>query len=171
MNYFCDLIDELPGLQSHRPDKDSGWTKGGWYFPLAHYKPQELGGLSVKRFAEAVTAEGAVCAPGCNKPLHTHPLFTKMDVYHHGRPTRFANLPQDAQKNPLYSRSLPVCESINNHVIAIPWFKHYEPELIKAQAEAYKKVINNYQDLLSDDKAENEQGAYSSTFGKKKVQV
>ncbi len=166
MNYFGDLIDELPGLKVHRPEKDSGCSKGGWYFCLAHYKPQELGGLSVKRFADAVSAEGVLCSPGCNKPLHTHPLFTQMDVYHHGKPTRFANLPEGSEKNPLYSRSLPVCEQVNNKVIRIPWFKHFEPKVIEAYAQAYKKVVENYQQLLDEDSTENEEGAYSSTFSK-----
>jgi dTDP-4-amino-4,6-dideoxygalactose transaminase len=168
MTYFCDLIDQIPGIKAHRPAKNSGSTKGGWYYPLAHYNPEVLGGLSVGRFAEAVRAEGATCNAGCNKPLHTHTLFNDMDVYHHGRPTRYTNLPQTEQNNPIYIRHLAVSESINNKVISIPWFKKYEPKIIEEYANAYKKVANNYQQLLKDDIKESEEGAYSSTFGKKK---
>lgn len=167
MNYFCDLLEDTPGICPIRPDKNSNCTKGGWYYPLAHYKPDELGGLSVSRFAEAVRAEGGVCNAGCNKPLHLHPLFTEMDIYHHGRPTRYANLPEGSQNDPIYTRPLPVSEDINNKVCGIPWFKKFEPEIIEAYANTFKKVAANYQQLLKDDTKETQQGAYSSTFGKK----
>ena len=59
----------------------------GWYEPHGHYVPEELGGLSLTRFAQAVRAEGSICNPGCNLPLHTHPLFNTADVYGHGKPS------------------------------------------------------------------------------------
>ncbi len=84
MNYFWDLLEGVPGIRSHRPPKDSGSTKGGWYAPHGIYRPEELGGLSVQRFCEAVRAEGAPCYPGCNLPLHLHPLLNEIDVYNQG---------------------------------------------------------------------------------------
>ena len=80
MNYFCDLLDEIPGIKPIRPEKNSGSVKGGWYYPLAHYNSEELGGLSLTRYSEAVNAEGSMCSAGGNKPLHMHPLFLEMDV-------------------------------------------------------------------------------------------
>ena len=50
MNYFWDLVEPTSGVRSHWPPKDSETTKGGWYFPLGLYRPEELGGLSVTRF-------------------------------------------------------------------------------------------------------------------------
>ena len=32
MNYFWDLLENVPGIRAHRPPKDSGCTMGGWYF-------------------------------------------------------------------------------------------------------------------------------------------
>jgi dTDP-4-amino-4,6-dideoxygalactose transaminase len=167
MNYFCDLLDDSSGIRPIRPPKDSGITKGGWYYPHFKYIGEELEGLSLSRFSEAVRAEGAICNPGCNKPLHMHPLFTKMDVYGHGRPTRIAGLDETA-KVEQYIEKLPVAESINLHVFEVPWFKRYLPEIIEEHANAYKKIIKNYKALLADDTGDEEVGGWSSFFSSKK---
>jgi dTDP-4-amino-4,6-dideoxygalactose transaminase len=165
MNYFWDLLDDVPGLRSHRPPKDSGTTKGGWYAAHGLYKTEELGGLSVKRFSEAVIAEGAPCAPGCNRALHTHPLFHSVDVYGHGKPTNLVNLPSDIdiRQGP---GSLPVAESIQSRAFGIPYFKKFMPEIIEEYAAAYRKVAENYKDLLADDDQQASEGSWGLTARK-----
>lgn len=185
MNYFCDLLDDSAGIRPTRPPKGSNTTKGGWYFPLFKYVTEELEGLSLSRFSEAVRAEGSTCNPGCNKPLHLHPLFTTMDVYGHGRPTRIAYLdessPSEGRDESVeieqYIETLPVAEDINRRVFGVPWFKHYRPEIIEEHANAYKKVVKNYRALLAEDtgkhaegsrKAGSQIGGYSSFFSSQK---
>lgn len=164
MNYFCDLLDNTAGISPMRPEKNTNTTKGGWYYPHFKYVAEELGGLSLLRFSEAVRAEGSVCNPGCNKPLHLHPLFTEMDVYGHGRPTRIASLDESA-KIEQYIESLPVAENINRRVFEVPWFKHYRPKIIEEHAIAYRKVAENHQALLTEDSSPDaEIGGYSSFF-------
>ncbi len=107
MNYFWDLIEEATGIRPHRPRKGSGSTMGGWYAAHGLYRPEELGGLSVSRFTEAVRAEGVVCKPGVNAPLHLHPVFNTADVYGHGKPTRIAHADHDVRQA---QGSLPVSE-------------------------------------------------------------
>jgi perosamine synthetase len=150
MNYFGDLLEDAPGIRVHRPSKDPGLTMGGWYAPLGLYRTEELGGLSISRFCEAVSAEGFPCSPGCNKALHLHPLFNTVDVYNQGKPTRIANLPDgvDVRQPP---GSLPVSEGIQKKVFRIPWFKHFRPQIIEAYADAFRKAAEHYQDLLADD--------------------
>jgi len=176
MNYFCDLLEDSAGIRPMRPPKGTNTTKGGWYFPLFKYVTEELEGLSLSKFSEAVCAEGSICNPGCNKPLHLHPLFTTMDVYGHGRPTRIAYLDESA-KIEQYIETLPVAEGINRRVFGIPWFKHYRPEIIEEHANAYKKVVKNYRALLVEDtekdaegsnKAGSQIGGYSSFFSSRK---
>lgn len=169
MNHFCHLLEGLPGIRPIRPAKGSGTTKGGWYYPLFRYMPKELGGLSLTRFGEAVSAEGAVCRPGCNKPLHLHPLFTSMDVYGQGRPTRLAHLHglADASRFP---ENLPVTEAANRLTFEVPWFKHYRADIIAQHADAYKKVIRNHEALLEGDDGGDERiGGYTSFFGEQKT--
>lgn len=164
MNYFCDLLERTPGLRPMRPEKSSNTTKGGWYYPHFKYVREDLGGLSLQRFAQVIRAEGSICNPGCNRPLHLHPLFTKMDVYGHGKPTRIAHLRESARIDQ-YPESLPVSENIGHRVFEVPWFKHHRPEVIQEHANAYRKVVKNYPALLADDEAEETGiGGYSSFF-------
>lgn len=150
MNYFWDLLEGLPGIRAHRPPKDSGLTMGGWYMPSGLYFPEELSGLSVHRFCQAVTAEGSVCTPGCNKALHLHPLLNTVDVYKDGRPTRLAGLPAGVEiRQP--AGDLPVSEGIQERVFGVPWFKRFYPRVIEEHAAAFRKVIENHRDLLPDD--------------------
>lgn len=148
MNYFWDLIEEVPGIRPHRPRKGSGSTMGGWYSAHGHYRPDELRGLSVTRFAEAVRAEGAPCRPGVNAPLHLHPLFNTADVYGDGRPTRVAHTDRDVRQP---RGSLPVSERVGALTYSVPWFKHVRREQIEQYAEAFRKVAEHHEELLADD--------------------
>jgi perosamine synthetase len=146
MNHFWDLLEGVPGIKAHRPPKGSGSEMGGWYAAHGLYRPDELDGLPLSRFAEAVRAEGCGCYPGCNFPLHLHSLFNTCDVYGHGKPTRLANCDRDIRQ-PV--GSLPISEKIQSLVYGIPWFKHYRPEIIGEYANAFRKVAENYKELLN----------------------
>jgi len=148
MNYFWDSLAGLPGIRAHRPAKNSGSTMGGWYACHGFYVADELEGLSLTRFCQAVQAEGAGCSPGCNLPLHIHPLFHEADVYGHGKPTRIAHSARDFADG---KGSLPVTEAANARVYSIPWFKHYDTAIIDEYVLAFRKVIGNYKLLLADD--------------------
>lgn len=148
MNYFWDLLEAIPGIKAHRPPKESGSTMGGWYFSRGLYQPEELGGLSITRFCAAVTAEGVPTGPGCNLPLHLHPVFNTCDIYGHGRPTRLAHSDRDLRQP---AGSLPVTEGMNARVLGVPWFKRYRPAIIEEHAAAYRKVAENYETLLKED--------------------
>ncbi|OGV37659.1 MAG: hypothetical protein A2020_14910 [Lentisphaerae bacterium GWF2_45_14] len=166
MNYFWDMLEGVPGLGSHRPAKDSGSTKGAWYAPHGLYKSEELGGLSVKRFCDAVSSEGSPASPGCNSALHQHPLFSSVDVYGHGRPT------QNAFQSPGIDNSqdrikLPVSDGIQERTFNIPWFKHFRKEVIEQHAKAFMKVAENYRELLpGDEKISAGQGQWALTARK-----
>jgi perosamine synthetase len=137
MNTFWDLLDGVPGLRAHRPLPNSGSTMGGWYAAHGLYVPEELGGLSIHRFCQAVRAEGVATSPGANLLLHLHPMLNEADVYGHGRPTRLANTVRDVRQPP---GSLPVTESIPERVFSIPWFKRFRPQLIAEHAAAFRKA-------------------------------
>ncbi len=148
MNHFWDLLEGVPGVRAHRPAKESGSTMGGWYAAHGLYRPEELGGLSVTRFCEAVRAEGCSTSPGANMPLHSHPLFNTTDIYGHGRPTRIAHSDRDLRQPP---GSLPVTEAMPARCYGIPWFKHFRADIIAEYAEAFRKVALNAERLLADD--------------------
>ncbi len=127
MNYFWDGLEGVPGIRAHRPAKDSGSTMGGWYAAKGLYRAEELGGLDIERYCEAVRAEGvACCTSGANNPLHLHPFFAE----------------KRAPEN------LPVSAAIKKIAFTVPWFKHFVPEIIDKYIAAYKKVALHYKDLL-----------------------
>ena len=149
MNYFWDLLEGVPGIRAHRTNELEGSTMAGFYAPHGIYKREELGGLSITRFCEAVRAEGVEeCAPGCNAPLHTHPLFRVADVYGDGMPTRIANAKSDVRD---MDNNLTPALSISNSIFWVPWLKKYVPSEIEKYALAYKKVAMNYKELIEGD--------------------
>jgi len=145
MNYFWDGLEGVPGLRAHRPPRDSGSTMGGWYNPLGHYRPEELGGLPVDRFIQAVNAEGGRSWRAANRPLHLHPVFNTADIYGDGTPTRIAFADRDLRQGP---GSLPVSERLGERCLGIPWFKRFDPERIDRWIAAYRKVALQANRLL-----------------------
>jgi len=148
MNYFWDGLEGTPGLIAHRPAKDSGSTMGGWYAAHGIYDAAAVGGMSVTRFCQAVTAEGCGISPGCNAALHTHELFKSFDVYGHGKPTRIAHASRDVRE---LDKCLPHSEAAGARTYSVPWFKHFNPGIIDQHVAAFKKVCKNYKDLLPGD--------------------
>jgi dTDP-4-amino-4,6-dideoxygalactose transaminase len=144
MNYFWDLLEGCPGIKAHRPPKNSGSTMGGWYAAKGLYRAEELNGLDVARFCEAVVAEGCPTSPGANQPMHLHPVFNDIDIYGHGKPTRIANSDRDLRQPP---GSLPVVERIGKICFHIPWFKHFDKDVIEQHAAAFRKVAEHADEL------------------------
>lgn len=137
MNRFWDLLEGTPGLRPHRTPPGTDTTMGGWYNPAGHYLPDELGGLPVAKFAEAVCAEGARCGVGVNAPLHLHPVMNDVDIHGDGKPTRIAFTGADIRQP---KGSLPVAEAVMARALTVPWFKHDDAERIALYAAAYRKV-------------------------------
>jgi len=163
MNYFWDLLKGLPGIRPHRPE-NSNLTMGGWYHPLGKYYKEELENLSITKFCEALRAEGVPAFPGCNKPLHLHPLFKSIDIYNEGKPTNIARAKRDVKE---LFKSLPVSESIPKRVFTVPWFKKFIPEKIEQYAYGVKKVVENYEELLKYDEGDPEEiGGWSLFFNR-----
>jgi dTDP-4-amino-4,6-dideoxygalactose transaminase len=149
MNTFWDRLEGLPGIRGHRPAANSGNTMGGWYNPLGHYLTEELNGLSISRFCEALRAEGLRdCRPGCNLGLHTHPLFHDLDIYRDGKPTNLSASPE-ASKH--WDRDLPVSAGIQSKVFKVPWFRRQRKVAIDQYVDAFHKVVENHEELLADD--------------------
>lgn len=145
MNYFWDQLEDVPGIHAHRPPKDSGSTMGGWYAAHGIYHGEEIGGLPIETFVEAICAEGVGIRAGANLLMHLHPVLNELDVYGHGKPTRLANATRDVLQP---AGSLPRTETIPTTCFSIPWFKHYRPELIDEYADAFRKVCTRAGELM-----------------------
>lgn len=149
MNYFFDQLEGLPGIKPIRVDESDGSHMGGFYQPQLAYYPDQLGGLSSKRFSAAVTAEfnGAFnCAEGGNFCLHTHDFFKTFDLLRAGMPGRIAFAARDVRDDDKHLEP-----SEHKYCCSAPWFKHFDKEWIDRYAAVYKKVIANYEQLLAGD--------------------
>jgi dTDP-4-amino-4,6-dideoxygalactose transaminase len=142
---FWDLLEDVPGITPHRIAGE-GSDMGGWFYPMAHYDADALGGLPASRFVEAVAAEGAIVRGGIDRPQHLSPIFNTVDIYGHGKPTRLAYTDRDLRQ---LAGSLPVAEAVNDRVINVPWFKRDSPEQIERQAAAYRKVARQSAQLFA----------------------
>ena len=147
MNYFWDLLEGLPGIRAIRVNEAEGSTMGGWYMPHGMYFSEELEGLSIRRFCEAVSAEGGRIWDGANRCLHTHPLFESYDYFGTGKPARVAFSDRDVREG----EERLLARSVALETFSVPWFKHYDKEWIERFAESIRKVIRNYRQLLEGD--------------------
>ncbi len=145
MNYFCDLIDELPGLKTIRPAQGTNTTKGGWYAAKGLVSEEFAQKVSAQKFCAAVSAEGAFTFSGANPPLHLNPLFHDFDYFNQGKPTVIAFGQRDVRQG---KGSLPMSESLPARCFHLPWFKHFDKPAIEAHAAAFRKVIENIDELI-----------------------
>ncbi len=155
MKRFWSQLRDISGLRWCYPD-DPGSNKAGWYASCAFYDREQFQGLSLRRFFDAVQAEGVPCRIGINRPLHHHPLFSSWDIYGHGKPTALVNLPPGTDLVAL-TGDLPETDRAQSRVFHEPWFKRYREQEIDRYAEGLRKVAENYRDLLPGDDTQDEE--------------
>lgn len=152
MNRFWDRLEGLPGIVPIRVDESTGSDMAGWYNPHGSYRPEELHGLSVERFCEAMRAEiGNIIWAGGNYCLHTHQYFNSFDYNHSGIPSRIAYAERDVRQLDSACR-----HSEQIKCFSVPWFKQYMPEWIDLYADAFRKVIENHEELLENSEISSE---------------
>ena len=159
MNCFWDKLEGLPGIYPIRVDESTGSNMAGWYCAQGGYRAEELHGLSVARFCEAVRAEGYTgCWSGGNFCLHTHPFFKTFDLRNEGRPSRIVYNDRDVREDDDKCKPSEAIACYN-----IPWFKHYDEEWIDRYAAAFRKVVENHMQLLENDENRNQGGRWYGT--------
>lgn len=142
-NYFAKkIIKELSNIKGLSPPKIKGNIKAAWYGFVLQYHQEELENLPIKRFFEALQAEGLdeVDRPGSTSPLNLLPLFQN-----------------PSELFPIYKKNsfsykqgdFPSAEKFYNNAIKIPvWALRKDLKLVNAYIAGIKKVISNYRDLL-----------------------
>jgi mutator protein MutT len=136
--YLCEQLGELPGIAVPRLGPD---VRASWYGLILQYQADELGGLPVERFHEALKAEGCheVDRPGSTCPLNLLPLFQKPGPL-------FADFGGELR----YKRGdFPRAEALHHNTLKLPvWHKEEDMPLADNYIEAFRKVTANYHDLL-----------------------
>lgn len=118
-------------------------VRPAWYGLPLTYVPEELGGLPIERFHEALLAEGLreVDRPGSTCPLNRLPLF--------GDPApMFPHYPY-LERVAYRAGQFPVAEQVWQHTLKLPvWHQEKDLPLVDRYIEAFAKVIEHHTELL-----------------------
>ena len=135
------IAEEIPGLASVRVLEKA--TPGGFFGYRLLYRAEDLGGLPVETFLEAVQAEGADVT-ACDYPLlHRMPLFAEgFDIYGGDRG------PLAGDYAGYRAGDLPVSEAAHKRVLALPAFTEPKAGVLDQYREAFRKVAANAGALL-----------------------
>lgn len=132
-------IGMFPGL---RPPKIPSGSQASWYNLVFQYRMEDLDGLPIDRFFEALKAEGLaeVDRPMSTSPLNLLPLFQRPEFLfpqYNGRP--FSYRPGD----------FPNAERFYKNAIKVPvWAFPRDVGYVEAYIEAIQKVLIRYKQLL-----------------------
>ena len=132
-----EALNGLPGIIT--PDVPDGVTSS-WYGLILRYQPDNLGGLPIERFYDALKAEGCLelDRPGSTSPLNLHPLFQV--------PTPL--LPHCVELPPYAAGQFPKAEAFHRHALKLPvWHREEDIPLVDAYTAAFAKVTTHHHDL------------------------
>ncbi|MFF3432194.1 DegT/DnrJ/EryC1/StrS family aminotransferase [Streptomyces sp. NPDC002602] len=138
-SYLTRELGRIPGLEvTPMPDG----VKSSWYALTATYRPDQLGGLRIDRFHQALAAEGATefDLPGSTRPLNQLPLYQHPS---HLFPS-YPNI-----RNRYRPGDFPIAEKAHTHTIKLPvWHREQDLELAEQYVNAARKVSEHHKELL-----------------------
>ena len=143
MKYYHEGVKDLKCIRMIYPKWENS-TKAGWYSSRAVYVPEENKGVDVRVFAKALAEEtGKGYSAGCNFPLHWSSVYDDEDIFGNGQPP----CRRGGQEPKKLWGKLPVAEWTNAHCLGIPWFRHFDKQVIDRYVEATHKVCAHAAEL------------------------
>ncbi|MFK4102910.1 DegT/DnrJ/EryC1/StrS family aminotransferase [Streptomyces sp. NPDC019531] len=136
--HLRDQLDGVPGVVVLRTDRD---VRSSWYGLILQYRGEELGDLPIERFHEALQAEGCceVDRPGSTCPLNLLPLFQEPGPLLPEYEGKFSYAPGD----------FPRAEAFHQGILKLPvWHREEDMHLVEGYVEAFRKVTDNYRELV-----------------------
>lgn len=136
--HLSERLAALPGIIV--PELPLG-VRASWYGLPLQYATNELDGLPVERFHEALQAEGCreVDRPGSTCPLNLLPLFQRPEALFPGYAEKLNYVPGD----------FPNAEAIHRNTLKLPvWHREEDMPLVDSYIDAFRKVTDNYRNLL-----------------------
>jgi len=143
-----EALDEIPGV---KPVKSYPKAKpAGFYGGLKLiYQPDDLDGLPVERYVEALRAEGVPISRYGRKLEHLRMIFRRgFDLWGHGRGPlggEFLGLPPFKGYK---EGDFPVAESLIGRILSIPAYIDPEEGFLEGVIKAFEKVAANHKRLL-----------------------
>ncbi len=134
------LEDEVAKLGFIRPQKVPEGARRVYAYHYVRYDASKLGGLSLNTLLKAVSAEGVLCGTCGYGRLHYAPIFVEGGPYHDCGPA-------------VPDLRLPVTEALGEDTFMMaPRFENICPELVNQYIEAYYKVLENLDALITYEK-------------------
>jgi dTDP-4-amino-4,6-dideoxygalactose transaminase len=141
LDLLSTLLEPVPGVRP--PVTLPGRTRGGWYGYKATYLPEQLAGLPMARYLDALRAEGVqVKRPG-SPPLHRLPLFRLPR-------TKAAELGLPVPAGPgavAVTPDCPVADEVYPTLLSLPTFSGPCEPVVRQYADAFAKVAAHHRDL------------------------
>ena len=135
--YLCDQLDDVPGIE---PPRLPNGVQSSWYGLTLQYRADELSGLPVERYYDALKAEGCIelDRPGSTCPLNLHALFQEPGGL----------FPRYEGAFCYGAGEFPTAERIHHNTLKLPvWHREEDMPLAEQYVEAFHKVSDNYRDL------------------------
>ncbi|GAA5024968.1 hypothetical protein GCM10025734_83980 [Kitasatospora paranensis] len=138
-HHLTDRLAQVPGLKVTTPPEG---VLPSWYALTLTYTPDELGGLPIERFHQALLAEGATefDRPGSTCPLNQLPLYQDPGMLFPGHP--------HSQRRYQHG-DFPVAEHSHAHTVKLPvWHREQDLELAAQYIAAAIKISDHHKELL-----------------------
>lgn len=145
------LTEGLKDVRGIRPPYTKPFvTRGSWFDYKVLYQPEELEGLLMDLYINALKAEGVEIRRARSPPLHMLPLFQVKDLplphYNTGRNG------YNGKNHIIYKNGdFPIAEDIYSRSLSLPANNFYVPakDVIEEYILAFEKVAKHYKDLVS----------------------
>ncbi|AXG77067.1 DegT/DnrJ/EryC1/StrS family aminotransferase [Streptomyces paludis] len=137
--HLGDRFADMPGL--HAVPMPCGVIPS-WYGLTLIYRPEELGGLGIERFHQALLAEGATefDRPGSTCPMNRLSLYRQPGPLFPGHPLSHRRYAEG---------DFPLAEHSYRHTIKLPvWHRGEDLPLVDQYVRAARKVTEHYKELL-----------------------
>jgi perosamine synthetase len=139
LNYLSRRLRSIPGIVP--PVTRPYITRGAFYGYKPHYRPEEVGGLSIENYVKALQAEGLeIHLPG-SKPLHLLPFFQTLDdrMYGCGCPRQCLLV---RQKKVYRAGDFPRAERFYQNSLSLPTFTQPSRKIIDQYLKGFRKVAD-----------------------------
>ena len=139
LEYFALRLKDIPGVEVL--PTAPGVDRGGYFRFLVRYRADQLGGLPVQRYVQALRAEGVseIALGSLAKPLHlTRFMQTSQDhMFRNGWPRNGAHVHRVRVYAP---GDFPCAERFSSQTLQFPAFTEPSKHIIDAYCRAMKKV-------------------------------
>jgi dTDP-4-amino-4,6-dideoxygalactose transaminase len=145
--FFEECLKDVHGVRAlpTRP----GVSRGGYFRFLVKYIPEELNGLPIATYMEALRAEGVreMAAGSLAKPLHFTQIFQTLEdgMYRSGWPRRGPHVNHERVYRP---GDFPRAERFSALTIQFPAFTEPSKQIIAQYCQAMKKVARHSASLI-----------------------